>query len=462
MTKKTLQESQADKELRRRAEESLDKASAGQMESSGMDTHKLFHELRVHQVELEMQNEELRQSQAELESSLNRYLELFDFAPIGYFTLDEKGLIQEVNLTGADMLGYDRAFLRGKDFTGFVAPNSQDEFYLHRKQAFEAHSKHICELKLISKNGAGFHVQLQTLAVGDDGNNSRLRIAAIDISERVRSREELKRSHEHLEQRVEARTTELARANVALEKEIAQRSQVEFELTESEKNIRMLSHQLIKANEFERQKISRELHDRIGQDLSVLKIGLENLWQDCRHDCPGYQDRIKALTDITQQTIDIVRDLAYELRPPGLDQFGFAGTIVKYCQDFSQKKGLSVKTSFTGIHDIVFDFDAEINLYRLIQEGLNNINKHARARRADVKMVTSFPDVVVRIEDDGVGFDLKKRLKALTEEKRMGLRSMQERTALLGGKMTIQSEPGKGTKIRVEFPCKWRKDEPED
>lgn len=462
MTKKNPQKNQADKKLRRQAEESLEKLSARKMGCPDMDTHELIHELRVHQIELEIQNEELRHSQTKLESSLNRYLELYDFAPNGYFTLDEMNLIQEVNLTGADMLGYDRSFLRGKRFTGFIAPDFQDEFYLHRKQALEANSKHVCEIKLINKNGAAFHVQLQTVVESDNGDNSRLRIAAIDITERVRSREELKRSHKHLEQLVEARTTELARSKVALEEEIEQRSQAEFELTESEKNIRMLSHQLIKANEFERQKISRELHDRIGQDLSVLKIGLENLWQDCRNDCPDYQDRIKSLTYITQQTVDTVRELAYELRPPGLDQFGFAGTITKYCQDFSQKTGLAVKTSFTGIHDLVFDFDAEINLYRLIEEGLNNIHKHAQAKQAVIKMVASFPDIILRIEDDGLGFNPKKRLRALTNEKRMGLRSMQERAALLGGKMKVQSKPGKGTIISIEVPYTRRKDEPEN
>ncbi|MFO7728720.1 MAG: PAS domain S-box protein, partial [Desulfonatronovibrio sp.] len=206
MTRENMQKKQTDNNLRRRAEESLGKISDGQMESPDMDTQKLIHELRVHQVELEMQNEELRQSQAELESSRKRYLDLYDFAPIGYFTLDEKGFIQKVNLTGAGMLGYDRAFLKGKGFSEFVAPESQDEFYLHRKQTFANDIKHICELKLINRNGAEFHVQLQSVSVGKDVNNSRLRIAAIDITERVRSREELKRSHEHLEQRVEART----------------------------------------------------------------------------------------------------------------------------------------------------------------------------------------------------------------------------------------------------------------
>jgi PAS domain S-box-containing protein len=703
MTKKKIYEKQADEKLRRRAEESLEKVSSGQMESFGMDTQKLIHELRVHQVELEMQNEELRQAQAELAQSRDRYLDLYDFAPMGYFTIDEKGLIHEANLTGADMLGYDRTFLRGKEFTGFVAPDSQDEFYLHRKQAFEDDSKHECELKLVNRKDGAFHVQLQTMALSDHENNHQLRIAAIDITARVRLEKKLKAYHQELERQVEVRTSELTESNLELQMEIVQRRQIELKLQDSEEKYRIvvenanegivvtqdgkikflnakfedisgyskkelagfpiivfvhpddaemvmeyqiqemqgrvqpqpynlrvvdkvgqvrwlrnkrvliewngrlatlsfleditaqmhseqvlkeideqlknifldspigiavydaqgllygvnksymdiygisdstrimgkslfddpdlsskikktllagkavreelaldyaktadpdmldpsrtgtlyldvlitplgmsfgnsvlgymaqvqditkgknaersihnLSQQLIRAHESERQMIARELHDRVGQNLSSLKMDFDSLGNEYPDHLPKTRKKIAELSDLMQKTISDIRDLAYELRPPGLDHFGFMQTIIQFGNDFREKTGLDMDISLVGIQGLLLDFDTEINLYRLIQEGLNNINNHARAKRIVLKMVASHPSIILRIKDDGIGFDLEKRLVSSIREKRMGLRSMQERVSLLGGKMSILTQPGRGTEILVEVPC---------
>ena len=107
-----------------------------------------------------------------------------------------------------------------------------------------------------------------------------------------------------------------------------------------------------------------------------------------------------------------------------------------------------------GMDELKLDFDTEINLYRLIQEGLNNIMKHADAKQIIVKLVASFPNIILRIEDDGKGFDIKNQLLAASNEKRMGLRSMEERVSLLGGRIRINSRPEEGTKILIEVPSK--------
>jgi len=101
---------------------------------------------------------------------------------------------------------------------------------------------------------------------------------------------------------------------------------------------------------------------------------------------------------------------------------------------------------------VKLDFDTEITLYRLIQEGLNNIRRHADAARVAVSLVVSFPNIILRIEDNGKGFDVENRLEAAFNERRMGIRSMEERVSLLNGKMTIVSRPTRGTKILVELP----------
>ncbi|MBA3037803.1 MAG: response regulator [Desulfobacterium sp.] len=219
-------------------------------------------------------------------------------------------------------------------------------------------------------------------------------------------------------------------------------------------NIHRLSQQLLQAQETERQMISRDLHDKIAQDLSMLKIGCETLFDNNGHPTEDINKRVSQISDILHGIITAVRDMSYDLRPPGLDQFGIESTIYQYCEDFSEKTNLNIDFNSAGINDINLNPDIEINLYRLVQEGLNNIRKHADADHAIIKIVASYPNIILRIEDNGKGFDVNKRLAGLTNEKRMGLRSMEERVSLLEGKMAVTSHPGKGTKIFIEIPCK--------
>jgi signal transduction histidine kinase len=146
--------------------------------------------------------------------------------------------------------------------------------------------------------------------------------------------------------------------------------------------------------------------------------------------------------------------MAYDLHPPGLYQFGLVHTAYQYCEEFSEKHQIDIDFVAAGLEDLKIPADTEINLYRLIQEALWNIQKHADATKATVKLVASFPNIILRIEDDGTGFNVRKRLAEASKEKRMGLRSMKERVGLLNGKMKIQSRPKEGAKIFIEVPYK--------
>ncbi len=224
----------------------------------------------------------------------------------------------------------------------------------------------------------------------------------------------------------------------------------------SEKHIHRLTQQLMKAQESERQMISRELHDCIGQDLSTLKIGIGTLLDNQPVIPAKIRQRVSEFSQILQETIMAVRDLAYALRPASLDQLGLVKTIFQHCEDYSEKTGMTVDFVSAGMDDLRLDFDTEINLYRLIQEGLSNIRKHADANHVIIRLIASFPTIILRIEDNGKGFEVKQRLVTAQNEKRMGLRSMEERISLLGGKMGIHSRPSEGTKIVVEVPYKER------
>ncbi len=220
----------------------------------------------------------------------------------------------------------------------------------------------------------------------------------------------------------------------------------------SETQIRTLTRKLMKTQEDERRMISRELHDRVGQDLSSVKLALETLFDQHPGAIPEIREKVIQLSSLLDRTIFTVRDLAYDLRPPGLDEMGIVQALSMFCDDFSEKTQIRIDYHSVGIEKMKLDFNTRINLYRMIQEGLNNIHKHAEASRAVVKLTAAYPHIILRIEDNGKGFDVEKRAREIDVEKRMGLRSLQERTDLLGGVMIVTSSPGKGTKILIKLP----------
>jgi signal transduction histidine kinase len=190
-----------------------------------------------------------------------------------------------------------------------------------------------------------------------------------------------------------------------------------------------------------------------------MKIACDTISDDCQSDSTGVRLKLNEFSKMLQLSINTVRNLSYDLRPAAIDQLGLVKTIYKFCDNFSARTDIEVDFFSAGVEDLVLDFDTEINLFRLIQEGLNNINKHAAAGQAAVRLVASSPTIILRIEDNGKGFDVDSRLHRTLREKRMGLSSMEERVGLLGGKMLINSTPGRGTKILIEVPISEKPDE---
>jgi len=195
--------------LRKKAEEKLKERIERLDRLSKQDVERLVYELGTHQIELEMQNEELRRAQEDLEESRSKYSYLYDFAPIGYFTFDHKGTILEINLTGAKLLGYERKRMIGKPFTIHLRQGESQTFYSHLNKVLESGLKQCCELKLRRKDGSEFDVRLESIASRHDGGIQCL-TAVTDITDRKRAEEALLRSQAELEERVKERTKELA------------------------------------------------------------------------------------------------------------------------------------------------------------------------------------------------------------------------------------------------------------
>jgi PAS domain S-box-containing protein len=222
----------------------------------------------------------------------------------------------------------------------------------------------------------------------------------------------------------------------------------------SRQMIQTLTHELIKAQENERHKIARDLHDHIAQDLSSLKIGMQTLFNVHLSDDQDTKEQTGKLLQILQRSISEVRNMAYDLRPPGLDQFGLVRTLYTYCEDFAQTNNLKIDFIAAGLEDLDLEDDVQINLYRLIQEALYNIKKHAKCKGVTMRLVASSPNLMLRIIDDGIGFDYPKSRTKSHKEKRMGLQSMLERVGLLNGTIDIRSQPMKGTALFITIPIK--------
>ncbi len=197
-------------DLRHRAEEAAQDQLVDVTQLSTDDIEHLIHELQVRQIELEMQNEELRWAQQQLEESRDKYAGLYNFAPVGYFTVAEGftggkgGLILEANLTGVMMLGVDRDQLLQQPFSRFVAWDDKDVFYLHRKQVFEAAIHQTCELKMVKKDGSEFWAHLESVREDDGGEFSSFRMAVTDITERVQARVAVRETHAQLNATLDA------------------------------------------------------------------------------------------------------------------------------------------------------------------------------------------------------------------------------------------------------------------
>jgi signal transduction histidine kinase len=224
------------------------------------------------------------------------------------------------------------------------------------------------------------------------------------------------------------------------------------ELKRATENIRALTGQLIAAQESERTRIARDLHDNVAQDLSTLKISFETLLDRKPGADPALRERLDALAGLLGRCIGSVRDLALTLRPPDLEYLGLAKSLRRLCEDFMAASGLATSFTAVGLERIAPDHDVAINLYRIAQEALSNARRHSDASSVSVRLMESHPRLILRVADDGQGFDPDQVPTDETGRRRMGLVNMRERAALFGGSLRVVSGPGQGTTIVAAIP----------
>jgi two-component system, chemotaxis family, sensor kinase Cph1 len=227
------------KDFRTKAERRLSLKKPLVPEVSPEDAEKLIHELRVHQIELEMQNDELRKAQEEIEVSRSRYADLYDFSPVGYFVFSKTGKILEVNLTGAGLVTMERSSLVNGIFTSFIDEGFRTVFREHLGAVLRSRGKERCELQLMRKEGRPVFISMESISVKEE-DKIRIRSAVSDITDRKRAEEEILRLNAELEAKVTRRTAQLEAANKALKDEVAERARAEEEIRQSEREFRAI------------------------------------------------------------------------------------------------------------------------------------------------------------------------------------------------------------------------------
>lgn len=260
------------------------------------------------------------------------------------------------------------------------------------------------------------------------------------------------------------RAIELATSNRALRREITRRKAAEKSLRESklhysqllaqssqmQEQLRNLSRQLLSAQEEERKLISRELHDVIAQTLTGINVQLANLKQEAMKNTSGLDRNITRTQRLVERSVDIVHRFARDLRPTVLDDLGLIPALRTFMKGFTEETGIWVRLSvFAAVEQV--NGDKRTVLYRVAQEALTNVARHAQASRVEVKIEKVDGSIYMKIKDDGKGFE-KERVLNAKRGRRLGLLGMRERLDMVGGKFTVTSRPGKGTTVLAQVP----------
>jgi signal transduction histidine kinase len=269
---------------------------------------------------------------------------------------------------------------------------------------------------------------------------------------------------DQLRQRLRQRGADLAASNRQLKQEIAQRKFAEEALRKSEQHygqllkqsrhmqdhLRLLSRQVLSAQEEERKKISRELHDVIAQTLTSINVRLTALKKEAALNTKDLERNIARTQELVEHSVNIVHRFARELRPTVLDDLGLIPALHTFMKNFREQTGIRVSLTAPAAVNTV-NSDKRTVLFRVAQEALTNIARHAQASRAEVTIQKLDGAICMRIKDNGKGFQEQRVLRA-KKAKRLGLLGMRERLEMVGGNITIQSTPGQGTTLQAQVP----------
>ncbi|HET7112800.1 MAG TPA: PAS domain S-box protein [Pyrinomonadaceae bacterium] len=352
--------------------------------------------------------EERRREHA-LRESEERYRELFENSKDAFYVHDMNGIYTSVNRAAEKLSGYSREQIIGKHFSEFMTPEFARlvQRQLHKK--LDSAGETTYDIEMITKKGRNVPVEISSRLIYELGVPVGVQGCVRDISEKKKAQEAA----------------------------------------------RNYSRRLIEAQEAERRRISRELHDQVGQILTAVKMNLHALKHKCTQSeiLLSINDNLKVI----DEAVDQIRDLSVDLRPLLLDDLGLVVALRWYLERQTRNLGIPAKfVSGSLDEDDRFSSELETACFRIVQEGVTNIVRHARATRISVRLERVVSDLLLLITDDGAGFDAR-MLRSGSGTATLGLRGMEERAQAVGGTITIDSAPALGTEICARFPIKGEK-----
>jgi two-component system, chemotaxis family, sensor kinase Cph1 len=432
---------QGPEDLRARAEESLKYEPDRPDDMCLEDAKSLIHELRVHQIELEMQNEELRRVQNDLEISRSRYADLYDFAPVGYLTLNKDSRIVDLNLTAARQLGIERGHLLDRHFQYFVFQPDKKEFLSHLNAVFEKQERQIAEVRLSPKDGEQFHARLESIYMEGEDGAGLCRTNISDVTLRKRAEQVLQNAHDELECRVDERTIELSQAVAKLgsmNEELREFAYIaSHDLQEPLRKIQTFGNMLTGKHKESLDPEGRDYMERIIKAAKRMSELLQSLLDYSRSGTSVLNYKRVSLTEVAKDAASDLELLIYRCK--GRVEISELPTV-----------------------------DADPALLRQLFQ--NVISNSIKYRKESEPLVVRIYGTIagatcqVMIEDNGIGFREEYRNKIFKPFERlhgmnspyggtgMGLAICRKIVNRHGGEISVRSMPEQGTTFIVTLP----------
>jgi len=365
-------------------------------EMSHEEILRVVNELRLHQIELEMQNDELFQAQVELDAARERYVDLYDFAPVGYCTVSKTGLILQANFTAAALLGVQRGALAKQRISNFILPEDQDLYYLFHKKLLEFGELQMCEVRMVKNGGEQFWANLTSTAIQDTAGTLALLIVVSDITER-----------------------------------------------------KLLEKSLVSVAEERQLSIGQELHDNLGQQVAAIGYQAKALEKILL--TTGSVDAAEIAASIAAQAQNAVmqcKQLAQGLLPFEMEDSGLIAAL--------QSLASKILTTYWITCDFICkdevainDANLALNLYRIVQEAAHNAIRHGQAQHLTIVLGLQAGKLRLSICDDGSGFT--GGVASHGANPGMGIKIMQYRAKQFGATLEFLSRNEGGIEVRVEM-----------